>query len=77
MGECKICKYFWNLLVSADRSANTVLGGDPKETISSRAGKLQDRVWWAKGLCWLLNKLDSNHCKKNEDTTVGSDRVVE
>ncbi len=75
--NCVICRYVLNLLLALDRGVNTIFGGDPKETISSRSGKLQDRVWWAKGLCWFLNKLDSEHCKGAEDPVVGSDRVVE
>ncbi len=77
MPNCILCKYVLNLLLALDRATNTIFGGDPKETISSRAGKLQNRVWWAKGLCWVLNKLQTNHCKDAEDPTVGSDRIVE
>jgi hypothetical protein len=32
-------RYLWNLLISLDQFANTVLGGSPDETISSRTGK--------------------------------------
>ena len=70
-------RYFWNILVSIDQLANTILGGDPDETISSRSGKLQDTRCWAKCLCWFLNKLDTNHCKKSIEEDEGSDRVVE
>lgn len=34
-----IKRYFWNLLISIDQFFNTLLGGDPDETISSRIGK--------------------------------------
>jgi len=58
-------RYFWNLLISIDQLFNTILGGHPDETISSRAGKKQDDECWAAWLCWLLNKIDTNHCKKS------------
>jgi hypothetical protein len=32
-------KYIWNILVAIDQFINTVLGGDPDETMSSRMGK--------------------------------------
>ena len=32
-------KYIWNLLISIDQLANTIMFGDPDETISSRMGK--------------------------------------
>ncbi len=57
--------------------ANTILGGDPDETISSRAGKLQSKRRWAKALCWFLNKLDTGHCKNSIEEDEGSDRIVE
>jgi len=35
----KLKKYCWNLLISFDQFVNTICGGDPDETISSRMGK--------------------------------------
>lgn len=32
-------RYIWNLLISIDQLVNTITGGDPDETISSRCGK--------------------------------------
>ena len=52
-----------NILLGIDQLANTIIGGDPDETISSRAGKKEGRHWLATGLCWMLNKLDDDHCK--------------
>lgn len=34
--------YYWNVLIAIDQLINTICGGDPDETISSRLGK------WAK-----------------------------
>ena len=74
--ECKICKYVWNILISIDQLANTILGGDPDETISSRAGKRQHEQKWAKWLCWALNKLDTGHCKESIEEDEGEDQTL-
>lgn len=34
-------RYIWNVLIAIDQFFNTVLGGDPDETMSSRMGKRQ------------------------------------
>ena len=64
-------RYFWNMLISLDQLLNTVLGGYPDETISSRLGKLKVRqggqlTWrdWcgvALPLDWILDKIDPGH----------------
>ena len=36
-----IFKYFLNVLIGVDQLGNTILGGDPDETISSRLGKMK------------------------------------
>ena len=60
-------RYLWNLLVALDQLANTILAGDPDETISSRAGKyvLRGRGWFPCQFCKLLAMFDQNHCEKN------------
>ena len=71
-----IKKYVYNLLISIDQLFNTILLGDPDETISSRMGKWVKRDGWrrdvAKPIAWFLDKLDKNHCEdaieKNEGT---------
>lgn len=59
----------WRLAVSADQLANAVFNGNEDETISSRAGRHSqlnsDRECWAVWLCWLLNKVESDHCNKS------------
>lgn len=32
-------KYLYNILIGVDQLCNTILGGDPDETMSSRMGK--------------------------------------
>lgn len=58
--------YFLRILISIDQLANTILGGNEDETISSRAAKakLQGKRWGC-GLCKLLDKFDKNHCDKS------------
>jgi hypothetical protein len=73
--NCKLCKYIWNILISIDQLLNTFLGGDPDETISSRAGKRQDTSNWAKYLCKFLNLLDTNHCSKSVEDDEGSREI--
>ena len=43
-----ILRYFQNILISIDQLANTLLFGDPDETISSRVGKRLHRKGWDK-----------------------------
>lgn len=73
--DCKVCKYIFNNLVALDQAVNTLFGGDPDETISSRAGKRQHSAKWAKALCWLLNKLDFKHCQRSIEEDEGKNSV--
>lgn len=75
--DCKICKYFWNVLIAFDQLFNAMLGGDPDETISSRSGKRQNEQLWAKYLCWVLNKIDTNHCKKSIEKDEGGNSTLD
>lgn len=58
--------YFFRILISIDQLANTILGGNEDETISSRAAKakLAGKKWGCV-LCKLLDKFDKNHCVKS------------
>lgn len=68
--------YGWNILISIDQLGNTITGGDPDETISSRSGKRQHEAWWAKALCWFLHILDTDHCKDAIEHDEGDDEIV-
>jgi len=59
-----ISNYIWNLLISLDQLCNTILGGYPDETMSSRMGKhlVKKNCFLCKFICSLLNKIDKNHC---------------
>lgn len=65
--------YFWNVLISFDQFCNTLLGGDPDETISSRSGKYarRGRGWFPCQLCRLLNLLDKDHCIRSIEDDEG------
>ena len=64
-------RYIWNLAVSLDQLVNTIFGGYPDETISSRLGKLKiqqgGQLTWgdwygiALPLDWMLDKIDPGH----------------
>lgn len=61
-------RYIWNLLISIDQLANTLLGGYPDETISSRMGKSiarNENCPVCHLLCKILNFFDKNHCEKS------------
>jgi hypothetical protein len=40
-------RHFWNILIAIDQFGNAATGGDPDETISSRAAKAmqKSRAW--------------------------------
>ena len=66
-------KYFWNILISIDQLVNTLFGGNPDETISSRLGRNlmegnNGKGKWRLRLCKALSFLDprsGNHCKES------------
>lgn len=56
-------RWLWNILVSLDQMLNTLLRGDPDETVSSRAAKARQRGRrWGCVLCRCLDWLDPGHC---------------
>ena len=54
----------WGVIVGIDRLGNTLLGGDPKMTLSGRMGRdiREGLCWICKPICWVLNKIQKNHC---------------
>lgn len=65
--------YFWNLLIALDQFANTAIGGDPDETISSRFGRAirEGRCRGCRLVCRVLHWLDPNHCDKSVEGDEG------
>lgn len=75
-------KYFWNLLIAFDQFCNTILLGDPDETISSRLGKWLDRPQdkWrykvAATVCYVLRKIDDKHCRNSIEKDEGERNLL-
>jgi hypothetical protein len=70
-------KYIMNLLVSLDQFVNTVAGGDPDETISSRAAKAEaEGKRWGCILCGLLNRIQKDHCKRSLEPDEGARAII-
>jgi len=76
MGTLK--KYIKNVALARDQLINAVTGGDPDESISSRAGKalLKDKLW-AKFLCKFLNIFERDHCLKAIEKDEGKDAILD
>lgn len=68
----KFLKYLKNILISLDQFLNTLAGGDPDETISSRVGK------YYKGsmLYEILNAIQKDHCEDSIEADEGKDSVL-
>lgn len=55
-------KHRWiNLLLALDQFANVLLGGQPDETISSRAYRGRREKWYWRWLAAALDRLDPGH----------------
>ena len=63
-----IKQYILNWLLHIDMGINTLIGGSPYETISSRVGKQADKnVPWACSFCKILaTLLGPQHCQNSE-----------
>ena len=70
-----IKRYAYNILISLDQFGNTLAGGSPDETISSRIGKNPRVSFLSKGLYKFLNWLQPNHCEKAIEADEGKDNV--
>ena len=58
-----------DIALGFDRLGNATTGGDGKETISSRAGRLvPENRRWACILCKFLDWLSKDHCKNSIGT---------
>jgi len=60
-------QYFWNILISLDQFANTLLMGNPDETLSSRMGKKIEKgeCFGCMVICRILSFIDpttERHC---------------
>ena len=80
--------YLWNVLLTIDQAANVIFApvlnivlrpkaarfGDPDETLSSVFGKnvRKGECTGCKLICWLLGKIDPNHCQMSTEEDEGS-----
>lgn len=55
--------YFKNILISIDQLFNTLFGGSPDETISSRVFRYKDSNSVANATYEVLDWIDPNHCE--------------
>ena len=69
-------KYLWNVLISIDQFVNTLFGGDPDETISSRLGKMYKKSTFAYIVCKFLSIFDKRHCEKAIEADEGNNSVL-
>lgn len=85
----KIGRYFLNVALGVDQLGNTLWGGSPDETISSRLGRLKMANGgtipmtrpWARALSWCLDKIDKDHCRRSieadEITQITTESVID
>lgn len=70
-------RYLLNFLILLDEFGNTLTGGDPGETISSRAGKaMLEGKRWGCVLCKFLNLFQNDHCLKSINVDDGKRAVI-
>jgi hypothetical protein len=73
----KIKRFALNLLVWLDEGGNTLLMGDPGETISSRSAKAQAAGRrWGCVMCRFLGWFQKDHCQKALEPYAGADAVI-
>ncbi len=68
-------QYASNVLTWMSQTLNTLLMGDPDETLSSRMGKRLDTCRTCRWVCALLNLIDKNHCRDAVEPDEGKDDV--
>jgi hypothetical protein len=78
-------RYFWNLLIAIDQFVNTVCGGDPDETLSSRMGKwairgenksgMRKRIF--KVANFVVELFQKDHFKKSIEEDEGKNEVID
>jgi len=69
-------RYLFNILIAIDQFFNTLAGGDPDETISSRIGKRTETCLLCRWMCAVLNKINPQHCKNSIEKDEGGNAVI-
>lgn len=80
----RLGKYIMNILISLDQLGNSILLGDPDETISSRIGRIKQKwggqVPWRRPVTrvtdWVLERIDPGHSLDAIEPDEGSDGLV-
>ncbi|MFH2011696.1 MAG: hypothetical protein ABIJ37_03175 [Pseudomonadota bacterium] len=78
-------KWLFNILLSIDQFGNTLFGGDPDETISSRLGKMKKKhggkIPWYRPLSKIidygLDTIDPNHSIDAIEEDEGKDALLD
>lgn len=78
-------KYVLNILISLDQFGNSILLGDPDETISSRIGRIKRK--WGGTIPWrrpisklvymILEDIDPGHCDRAIEDNEGRNGLVD
>jgi hypothetical protein len=72
-------RYIINAFIGLDQFVNALIGGDPDMTLSGRMGRAvaADRCKVCKAVCWVLGKLDKDHCARANahEADEGADQV--
>lgn len=73
-----VAQYFINIAIWLDEGLNLFTGGDPGETVSSRAAKARmANKKWGCILCKILGWItQTDHCQRAYDKYVGSRAVI-
>lgn len=56
--------YGYRVLVSLNQTLNSLVGGEPDETLSSRWGRHR-KHGFSRFACWVLDKLQPCHCAES------------
>lgn len=70
-------QYLVNILIALDQLANSILFGDPRETISSRSDKaMKEGKKWGCVLCKFLALFQKDHCQNAVNPAVGDRAII-
>ncbi|OLN24857.1 hypothetical protein DVDV_3850 [Desulfovibrio sp. DV] len=74
----RLARYCWNILLGLDQFLSVLTGGDPDETVSSRAGKAAAAGSQGGRLleCGLDAVFGAGHCRGSIEADEGSERVA-
>lgn len=78
-------RYLLNLLISLDQLGNSLLAGDPDETISSRLGRIKAKyggeIPWTRPVSRIteraLNVIDRRHCEEALEPDEGDEGAAD